>query len=115
MRGKSGTSLDCVYTCGSAGTLEQLEQRRLLSTVNVVDFGAVPNDGHDDSGAIKSAINASHGGDVIFFPAGTFDVGATIKLKGDRSYQGISQAAVLRADPNRHIFEIHDDNIRISG
>src|SRR4029078_13713034 len=37
-----------------------------LSTVNVTDFGAIPNDGGDDSAAIQRAINRSGHRDTLF-------------------------------------------------
>ncbi len=68
--------------------VEQLETRRLLATINVADFGARPNDGVDDTGAIRAAINASKPGDTIVFTGGRFDVKDMIQLKSDRTYTG---------------------------
>ena len=47
--------------------IENLETRKLMSAVNVTDFGAKPNDGIDDTKAIQNAINASRDGDTIVF------------------------------------------------
>ena len=43
---------------------------------NVTDFGAIPNDGKDDSKAIQMTVDAAgkKGGGVVFFPVGRFDV-----------------------------------------
>lgn len=43
---------------------------------NVSDYGAVPNDGKDDSKAIQETVDAAGkaGGGVVLFPAGKFDV-----------------------------------------
>jgi hypothetical protein len=95
-------------------TFEFLESRKMLSTVSIVDFGAIPDDGLDDSGAIRSAINASRDGDTIFFPAGKFHVASEIDLKGNRAYKGRNNATLI-GDPSHHIFDIHQDNIRIAG
>lgn len=48
------------------------------SAVNVVDFGAVPNDSQDDTAAITKALNACADGDakVLLFPGGTFNLSA---------------------------------------
>jgi hypothetical protein len=62
------------------------------------DFGAVVNDGLDDSAAIQAAANAifKHGGGTILFPSGKLEIrntirfvpenyiGADVKLKGTR-------------------------------
>lgn len=51
---------------------QPLEDRTLLATLNVVNFGANGNDNLDDRTAIVAAINASNDGDTIYFPAGTY-------------------------------------------
>lgn len=95
---------------------EQLEIRRLLAQISVTSFGATPNDGRDDLGAIRSAINASANGDTIYFPAGTYNVSDKILLKGGgRSYRGEGGdgTTVLKGDPARHIFWIREDGTRV--
>ncbi len=94
-------------------TFEILELRKLLSTVNVTDFGPRPNDGQNDSGAIQAAINNSHPGDTIAFAGGNYDIGGSITLKGNRNYTG-GGSAILKGDPNVQIFQAHEDNIRIA-
>jgi hypothetical protein len=59
----------------------------MATDVNVLDYGAIPNDGQDDRNAFNSAINAviSTGGGEVFVPPGdyhfasrtTFDLGST--------------------------------------
>ena len=51
-------------------------------TVNVLDYGAVPNDGKLDTAAIQRAIDetSAHGGGTVVIPSGVYDVGA-ITLK----------------------------------
>lgn len=46
------------------------------TTYNVTDFGAIPNDGKDDTQAINTTIETAgkNGGGVVFFPKGTFYV-----------------------------------------
>lgn len=43
---------------------------------NVTDFGAIANDGIDDTKVIQAAVDAAGiaGGGIVFFPKGTFDV-----------------------------------------
>lgn len=86
-------------------TFEQLEQRRLMASINVADFGARPNDGVDDTSAIRAAINASSAGDTIVISGGRFDIRDTIELKSNRTYTGggtikrpAGQGFVLAAD-----------------
>ena len=48
---------------------------------NVKDYGALGNDAADDTAAIQSAINAaSVNGGVVYFPAGTYKVTATLTV-----------------------------------
>ncbi len=49
---------------------------------NVVDFGAVPDDGIDDTRAILNATEAlkKNGGGVLLFPGGRFQMNETIEL-----------------------------------
>ncbi|WP_428939034.1 NPCBM/NEW2 domain-containing protein [Fontivita pretiosa] len=95
--------------------LEFLELRKLLSTLSVMDFGAVPDGaGGDDSAAIRAAIDASAPGDTIYFPAGVYDIGSTIYIKGDRIYRGDGNAE-LKAPGHYHIFKVHVNNVRIEG
>ncbi|HVT90625.1 MAG TPA: NPCBM/NEW2 domain-containing protein [Tepidisphaeraceae bacterium] len=74
--------------------LENLETRQLMSTVNVTDFGATPNDGTDDRAAIQRAINASKTGDTIRFSGGTFNLSDELTVASDRTYLG-ENGAVL--------------------
>lgn len=76
--------------------LEALEPRQLLASVNVMDYGAVPNDGVDDSHAVQRAINFSAYGDTITFPAGQIQIGSMIRLKGDRTYTAGARGATLK-------------------
>ena len=51
---------------------------------NVIDFGAIPNDGLDDSGNIFLAISdLPETGGIVFFPPGEFIVTETIVLEKD--------------------------------
>ena len=42
--------------------------------IDVTDHGAVPNDGRDDTNAINSALAAARTNDIVYFPAGKYDV-----------------------------------------
>ncbi len=60
--------------------LVSLTQMR-AATLNVVSYGAVPNDGGDDRAAIQNAINASSAGDTVYFPGGTYRLSGAIYPK----------------------------------
>jgi len=76
------------YSRRLQSVIESLETRRLLASINIADFGARPNDGIDDTAAIRAAINASKPGDTILFTGGIYDVSQTIELKSNRTYTG---------------------------
>ena len=58
------------------GSLAALQGR----TVNVRDFGAAGDGVADDGAAINAAIEAAAvGGGVVFFPAGTYSVGSSVR------------------------------------
>ncbi|WP_424005019.1 right-handed parallel beta-helix repeat-containing protein (plasmid) [Haloarcula salina] len=52
-------------------------------TVYVTDHGATPDDGTDDTAAIRAAADAAAPAGTVFFPAGTYDVGANSRLPLD--------------------------------
>jgi parallel beta-helix repeat protein len=52
------------------------------TTHNVLDYGAVPNDGEDDVPAILAALEAAEPGDEVFFPEGTYDLIGTLPNDG---------------------------------
>jgi hypothetical protein len=69
---------------------ERLEGRQLMSTVNVTDFGARPNDGGDDRGAFQAAIDAARPGDIVNIPAGTFDLNGSLRVHSGITIKGQS-------------------------
>ncbi|MGI8602022.1 MAG: glycosyl hydrolase family 28-related protein [Verrucomicrobiales bacterium] len=54
----------------------------LLARVSIADFGAVPDDGLDDSAAIAAAVHSTKGrqNDVIYVPAGIWNTSQPITL-----------------------------------
>lgn len=81
--------------------LESLESRRLLATIDVTAFGALPGDGVDDANQIQRAINASAPGDTILFPAGTYNVSKAFDPKGGgRILQGNGAAIQTTGSTN---------------
>ena len=70
---------------------ETLEVRNLLTiqfpadagVLNVTDYGAVPDDGLDDTAAIQGVLNSiSSGNYIIYFPPGTYDISNRLMLAG---------------------------------
>ncbi len=92
---------------------EKLEPRQLLSAVDVTRFGAIPGDGRDDSAAVRSAIRAAAKGDVITFPAGTYNIGSTIELDPNLSFDG-GKVATLISPTNGFIFHERRRGLKVS-
>ena len=74
--------------------------------VNVMDFGAVPDDGIDDTAAINAAINSlplsdgapsgqAPAGGIVLFPAGTFNISSTIRLHSGVKLEGVGPTTVI--------------------
>ena len=60
------------------------EPPRLPATLNVVDFGAVPSDGKDDTEALKRAVAAAHaapGPVVLHLPKGRFVLSDILRIQ----------------------------------
>ncbi|KRF34608.1 S-layer homology domain-containing protein [Paenibacillus sp. Soil787] len=75
--------------------------------VSVTDFGAVPNDGQDDSQAFKDALAAAssqHKG--VWFPAGDFELS-----NGSGSDLGVN----VSQETMQHVFLLNDVTIRGAG
>src|SRR4051812_17558118 len=70
--------------------VENLENRVLFSTINPAQFGALPNDGKDDRGAIQEAVHHAKKGDKIVFDAGTFNLQRQVTLKGGITLSTVS-------------------------
>jgi len=54
-----------------------------VDVYNVINYGAVPNDGQNDYSAVMAAINAAQaaaGLSIVYFPAGTYNINSTINL-----------------------------------
>jgi hypothetical protein len=54
-------------------------------------FGAIPDDGIDDTTAIQTAINAAGNGATILFPPGRFNITRTLDPRGQRKFQGATR------------------------
>jgi hypothetical protein len=94
--------------------IERLEPRQLLATFNVGNFGAIPNDGIDDTAQIQRAINASAPRDTILFPAGVYHVGKSVSpLGGGRILRG--QNATLQTTGSAPSLHFQGKGLTITG
>src|SRR5262245_49476313 len=90
--------------------LETLERRQLLATINVTSFGAIPNDGVNDTSAVQAAIKASIAGDTIYFVKGVFDLPTGMIIPGGRTYSGESGATLRGKNAEGWLFKLQQDN-----
>src|SRR5438105_13427600 len=67
------------------------------STANVVSFGAIPDDGIDDSAAIQAALNyvVSRSGGKVFIPAGKWNVAQNLWIGDNTDVEGEGYASVI--------------------
>jgi hypothetical protein len=78
------TSDTVAYTPAGTGAVATTVQAKLRQTVNVLDFGADPTGATVTATQIQNAIDyvTSLGGGVVYFPAGTFDLGTVGIITG---------------------------------
>ncbi len=66
---------------------------------NVVAYGAIPNDGKDDTAAIQAAIDS--GRTTVYFPAGGYDLRGTVLVRSNvRRVLGTESNVVVGSDSN---------------
>lgn len=76
VNGPSVSASATSYTAPYAGATAQTVTTRLAQYVSVKDFGAVGNGVADDTAAIQAAITTLPDSSTLFFPAGTYNIGA---------------------------------------
>lgn len=97
------------HLVSSRPALHDLERRLLFATINVDDYGAIPNDNQNDLLAIQNAIDASSAGDTILFPGGVYNLsdfglqphdsdGNGFIVPGNRNYLGLNGATLRGSD-----------------
>lgn len=96
------------FSLNAKPLIDNLEKRLLFATINVNNYGAIPNDGLNDIPAIQNALNASGPGDTILFPGGVYDFknfnqsahnsGNGFVVPGDRKYVGQNGATLRGSD-----------------
>lgn len=65
----------------TGGTTSRTLANHLGDRINVKDFGAVADDGIDDTDEIQAAIDGYAGGVTIYMPPGKYDISSTIYLR----------------------------------
>lgn len=61
-----------------AEVIAKLQGKARIDAINIISFGAMPDDGFDDSDAIQAAVNA--GFKYVYIPAGIFEVSKGVEL-----------------------------------
>jgi hypothetical protein len=86
--------------------------------INVTDYGAIPNDGLDDTAAINSAINA---GQSIYFPPGTYNYTGAMNALANTSYRfygdgpGVSVIAFTGPGAGIHAASAGSSTLNVDG
>lgn len=81
---------------------------------NVVSFGAIPDDGKDDTVAIQAAIDS--GKTTVYFPNGSYDLQGTVLVRNNvRRVLGTEARVIVgsQSNPTNPGFKLVDGNSRI--
>jgi hypothetical protein len=96
-----GRLMDWSYAGYRAGEAKLPER---AATLSVLDLGAVPDDGEDDTAGLKAALAMAHAGDVVHLPAGVYvlreplELTNGVVLAGDGSDQTVIEVPVSLTD-----------------
>lgn len=105
---------DCVRLDGGSGVLQSYNGTSWISAErrrSVLDYGATPNDGTDDTAAFLACISAEK---EVYIPRGLFLVG-TLTVPSDRKVYGDGASTILKANVNNaRIFNIYNSSLSIS-
>lgn len=110
-----GIFVGCAMACAMAHAEVLCDEHlppmpdRPTHAVLVTKFGAVPNDGRDDTAAIQQALDSLRPGDSLVFPEGQYDYASSLQLKVPEvalwgkgatlhGTNPASQALIVRAD-----------------
>jgi hypothetical protein len=97
-----------------------LEARRLFSTINVTEFGAIANAGGNSRGAVEAALNSAHSGDTVVFPAGMFKIRGSVNVPSGVTITGAGYTSThltFSLDAGEYGFNLdaNDSNVTIEG
>ncbi len=89
-------------------TVAEVVFPRDSGVVNVTDYGALPDDGADDTAAIQRALDEHPSGNhVFYFPAGTYLISETLRPARD---DGVTKRNIFQGqDRQRTILKLVDD------
>lgn len=78
--------------------------------INVISYGAIPDDGADDTAAIQRALSATASGNkIVYLPAGTYLVSDRLEWpKGDDSSNAHKRTILQGEDRDRTIIKLQD-------
>ncbi len=87
------------YKARYGGVGHWTDSLKWSAVTSVLSFGAIPNDNLDDSAAVQTGINIIHanGGGVLFFPAGTYNLGGHVKIKSGVILRGEDPTGITNA------------------
>ena len=83
---------DRTFTQSSSGGVARTWNSKLNELISVKDFGAVGDGSTDDTTAIKNAIAAGDGVNIVYFPAGTYIVKEPIIIPSNSYIKGAGGA-----------------------
>lgn len=66
-----------------------------LDVVNVTKYGAIPNDGKDDSASISAALQANPKNATLYFPTGTYDINRMVQLDNSVNLKLLGQPGAV--------------------
>lgn len=72
----------------AAGSCIFPSERSSAALINVTSYGAVPDDGLDDTSAIRNALLAAQTGDTVLVPAGQWHVSGSLQPKSGTTLAG---------------------------
>jgi hypothetical protein len=86
------------------------DNERLSGEKDVTAYGAVANDGYDDTWAFSQALAAATSGNApgkrVFVPSGTFDISSTLELYGGETFLGESGSIIRLNGNNVSLFKV---------
>jgi hypothetical protein len=92
-----GTMASPNFTASGTGAVTRSSTSKFSDFISVKDFGAVGDGLVDDTLAIQQAL-AAH--DIVFVPAGTYLITATITLAARKTLFGAGQRSVIKCQSN---------------
>lgn len=88
-------TVSAIFNQGQTGAVTRNTSAKLAETVSVTDFGATGNGSTDVTTNIQNSANAVcvAGGGLLFFPAGTYIVSASITISCPMTIYGVARGA----------------------